>query len=37
MKRLVLLLTLIAMPLAAADEVARLHALFEKTWETRLR
>src|ERR1043165_1754170 len=37
MKRLVLLLTLIAMPLAAADDVARLHALFDKTWETRLR
>jgi uncharacterized protein (DUF885 family) len=37
MKRLVLLLTLIAMPLAAADEVTRLHALFDKTWETRLR
>src|ERR1041385_2486747 len=37
MKRLVLLLTLIAMPLAAADEVTRLHALFDKTWETSLR
>ena len=37
MKRLVLVLTFLAMPLAAADEVARLHALFDKTWETRLR
>src|SRR5437879_6310366 len=36
MKRLFLLLFFIALPLAA-DEVARLHALFDKTWETRLR
>jgi uncharacterized protein (DUF885 family) len=37
MKRLVLVLTFLAMPLAAADEVARLHALFDRAWETRLR
>ena len=36
MKR-VLFLLLFATPLFAADEVARLHALFDKTWETRLR
>ena len=29
-------LALIALP-AVADEVARLHALFDKNWETRLR
>jgi len=37
MKRALVLLTLFAAPLFAADEVARLHALFDKTWETRLR
>src|ERR1044071_8151684 len=37
MKRLALLLVLFATPLFAADEVARLHALFDKTWETRIR
>src|SRR5512142_588542 len=38
MKRtLVLLLVLISMPVCAADEGARLHALFERNWETRLR
>src|SRR6476646_10529129 len=38
MKRLLVLLFLFTTPLfAAADEVARLHALFDKTWETRLR
>src|SRR4029077_19482680 len=37
MKRLLLLLLFVALPLAAADEVARLHALFDKTWETRIR
>src|ERR1044071_203070 len=37
MKRLALLLVLFATPLTAADEVARLHALFDKTWETRIR
>ena len=37
MKRLILLLSLFALPLAAADETARLHALFDKSWETRLR
>src|SRR5256714_73546 len=38
MKRLPLLLTLLAFALPlAADEVARLHALFDKTWETRIR
>jgi len=37
-KRLpVLLLLVFAFPLFAADEVARLHALFDKEWETRLR
>jgi uncharacterized protein (DUF885 family) len=37
MKRLAFLLVLVAAPLFAADEVARLHALFDKVWETRLR
>src|SRR5438094_8756820 len=38
MNRLPLLLTLLAFALPlAADEVARLHALFDKTWETRIR
>src|SRR6185436_8543534 len=37
MKRFLFFLLLIAPPLFAADEVARLHALFDKTWETRLR
>src|SRR6266487_4665816 len=38
MKRALLILLFLASPLlAAADEVARLHALFDKTWETRLR
>src|SRR5438067_13927537 len=36
MKRLFLLLFCVALPLAA-DEVVRLQALFDKTWETRLR
>src|ERR1043165_453601 len=37
MKRLAFLLVLFAAPLFAADEVARLHALFDKVWETRIR
>src|SRR5438094_10579145 len=38
MNRLPLLLTLLAFALPlAADEVARLHSLFDKTWETRIR
>src|ERR687884_255389 len=37
MKRALVLMTLFATPLFAADEVARLHALFDKSWETRLR
>jgi uncharacterized protein (DUF885 family) len=39
MKRIFLLFALLvfALPVLAADEVARLHALFDKTWETRLR
>ncbi|HEY6138028.1 MAG TPA: DUF885 domain-containing protein [Thermoanaerobaculia bacterium] len=37
MKRLAFLLVLVAAPLFAADEAARLHALFDKAWETRLR
>jgi len=37
MKRLALLLAFFAVPAFAADEVARLHALFDKAWETRIR
>ncbi|HKS24772.1 MAG TPA: DUF885 domain-containing protein [Thermoanaerobaculia bacterium] len=37
MKRLAFLLVLFAAPLFAADEAARLHALFDKVWETRIR
>jgi len=37
MKRALLLLAFFATPLFAADEVARLHALFDRTWETRIR
>jgi len=33
----ILLLLSLALPLFAADEVTRLHALFDKEWETRLR
>lgn len=32
-----LALLFLALPLAAADEVARLHALFDRAWETQLR
>src|SRR5947199_7329579 len=37
MKRFLVLLFVLATPVFAADEVARLHALFDKTWETRIR
>jgi len=37
MNRFLVLLFAFAPSLFAADEVARLHALFDKTWETRLR
>jgi hypothetical protein len=37
MKRALLILLFFASPFLAADEVARLHALFDRTWETRLR
>jgi uncharacterized protein (DUF885 family) len=37
MKRFLVLLAVFATPVFAADEVARLHALFDRTWETRLR
>jgi uncharacterized protein (DUF885 family) len=36
MKRLLALLSLLALPLLA-DDVARLHALFDRTWETQLK
>jgi uncharacterized protein (DUF885 family) len=38
-RRLLLLLasSLLAIPIYAADEVARLHALFDRNWETRLK
>jgi uncharacterized protein (DUF885 family) len=36
MKRLLVLLTLLALPVFA-DDVARLHALFDRTWEFQLR
>ncbi len=37
MKRALLFLIVFASPLFAADEVARLHALFDRSWETRIR
>jgi uncharacterized protein (DUF885 family) len=39
MKRIAIFLPLLALalPLVAADDVARLHALFDRAWETRLR
>src|SRR6266508_338100 len=36
-RRFFLLLFLVAMPAIAADDVARLHALFDRAWETRLK
>src|SRR5258708_9274851 len=38
-RRLPILVTLalLAVPLFAADDVAKLHALFDRAWETRLR
>lgn len=36
-RALLLILTLAALPLAAADEAARLHALFDRAWEAQLR
>jgi len=34
---LVLVLCFVAVSLRAADDVARLHALFDRVWETNLR
>src|SRR3954463_1711196 len=37
LRLLIVVVSLLAVSASAADEVARLHALYDRTWETRLR